>query len=432
MHARAVTAALLMLALPVQAQEFFTLKGHGGPIMDIAVAPAGTIATASFDYSVGTWSGVEPTWHEGHRAAANAVAWLDESRLLSAGDDFAAILWDLADGSGKRFEGHQGKITDIAVAPDGMSFATASWDGTIGIWPVGGGQPVFLQGHTSGVNAVAFTAEGNLLYSASTDGTIRVWDLAEQRELKQLVRHGFGINRMILNEDDGWIVYGAVDGVTRLVDLEGSELADYTLERRPILAMAYHAPSSLLAVGDGEGFIMVVDAGSGRIVRDFRATARGPIWALAFSPNGQNIHAGGLDDVMYSWPVEALDTVEQMASGTRSFLRDPETMSNGERQFMRKCSVCHTLTEDSARRAGPTLRGIFGRRAGSLPGYSYSATLDGSDIVWSPETINALFDEGPDHYIPGSKMPMQRIAKADDRRDLIDYLRKATQSGDTE
>ena len=104
MRTRAVTVALLMLSLPAQAQEFFTLKGHGGPIMDIAVAPSGTIATASFDYSVGTWNGAEPSWHEGHCAAANAVAWLDEQHLLSAGDDFAAILWDLVTGTSQRFD----------------------------------------------------------------------------------------------------------------------------------------------------------------------------------------------------------------------------------------------------------------------------------------------------------------------------------------
>lgn len=432
MRTRAVTVALLMLSLPAQAQEFFTLKGHGGPIMDIAVAPSGTIATASFDYSVGTWNGAEPSWHEGHRAAANAVAWLDDQHLLSAGDDFAAILWDLVTGTSQRFEGHQGKITDIAIAPGGETFATASWDGTIGLWPTAGGEGTFLKGHQQGVNAIAFGDGGRLLYSASSDGTIRLWDVATGQELRQIVQHGFGVNRLILDEDGGRIAYGAVDGVTRIVDPEGKEIADYTLERRPILAMAYHAPSSLLAVGDGEGYIMVIDLNAKRIVRDFRATARGPIWALAFSPDGQNIHAGGLDDVMYSWPVDTLDSVEKMAAGTRSFLRDPETMDNGERQFMRKCSICHTLTEDSARRAGPTLRGVFGRRAGSVPGYSYSATLRNSDIVWSPESINALFDEGPDHYIPGSKMPMQRIAEAVDRRDLIDYLRKATQSGDTE
>ena len=61
-----------------------------------------------------------------------------------------------------------------------------------------------------------------------------------------------------------------------------------------------------------------------------------------------------------------------------------------------------------------------------MPGYPYSDILDGSDIVWTEETIDALFDSGPDHYIPGSKMPMQRITAGQDRQDLIDYLREAT------
>lgn len=79
----------------------------------------------------------------------------------------------------------------------------------------------------------------------------------------------------------------------------------------------------------------------------------------------------------------------------------------------------------------PTTRGAdttwhFGRKAGTLPEYLYSDTLQDSDIIWDDETINALFDQGPDHYIPGSKMPMQRIAGAHDRNDLIAFLRRAT------
>ena len=89
--------------------------------------------------------------------------------------------------------------------------------------------------------------------------------------------------------------------------------------------------------------------------------------------------------------------------------------------------MCHTLTPSSARRAGPTLHNLFGRRAGTVEDYKYSATLTGSDIVWTEETVNALFDEGPDHYIPGTKMPMQRITGANDRADLIAYLKSATQ-----
>ena len=101
-------------------------------------------------------------------------------------------------------------------------------------------------------------------------------------------------------------------------------------------------------------------------------------------------------------------------------------MSNGERQFQRKCSICHTLTEDGGRRAGPSLMGVFGRRAGTLDGYAYSDALIGSDLTWSEETLDKLFDLGPAHYTPGSKMPMQRIVRAADRGDLIAYLKDVT------
>lgn len=416
---RGLLLAFLIAPLPLSAGEFFTLKGHGGPIMDIAAAPDGRIATASFDNSVGLWTGDAPDWLEGHEAAVNTVVF-NGTAIYSAGDDFTLRRWP----DGKVIGQHKGKI--VSVAATDTHVATASWDGTIGIWP-SDGSPSRLLGPTgSGVNAVAFSTDGRHLYSTGVDGTLRIWDVETGDETRRLVQHGFGINELVLNEADGWLAYGAVDGVTRVLDLATGEERDFTLERRPILALALSPDRDLLAVGDGEGYIMVIDTQKWRIARDFRATLRGPVWALAFSPDGENIHAGGIDDAMYSWPVASLNEHGQMATGERSFLQDPDEMSNGERQFARKCSICHALTPDGKRRAGPTLHAIFGRPAGSLPGYLYSETLQNADFVWDADSINALFDLGPDHYIPGSKMPMQRITQAQDRADLITFLRGAT------
>ena len=153
---------------------------------------------------------------------------------------------------------------------------------------------------------------------------------------------------------------------------------------------------------------------------------RGPIWALAFSADGGSILAGGIENIVYSWPLDQIADLGPMADSKPKFLKDPDKMENGERQFARKCSICHSLDAGGGRKAGPTLSGLFGRRAGALGGYSYSKTLSDSDIVWNEKTIDQLFDLGPDHYIPGSKMPMQRIAQQRDRNDLIDYLRRAT------
>lgn len=416
---RALLAIAVLCAAPVQAQEFFTLQGHGGPIMDIDVSPSGQIATASFDNSVGLWEGETPTWQEGHRAAVNVVAFWGDM-VLSAGDDNTVRTWPGGDVLGE----HTAKVVELAT--NGVYAASASWDARIGLWTKDG-EGVFLTGHKQGVNAVVFSEDGKTLYSASVDGTIRVWDVDTAQEKQVLANHGFGINSLVLNEVDGWLAYGASDGGTRLINPETAEqIADFTLDRRPILSMAYDPKAGNLAVGDGHGFIMVIDTGEMKITRDFRAAAQGPIWALAFSPDGQNIHAGGIEDIVYSWPLATLTEHGQMSAETRSFLEDPETLPNGERQFKRKCSICHTVTEGSARKAGPSLYQLFGRRAGTVPDYAYSDILEGSEIVWSAETINGLFDEGPDHYIPGTKMPMQRITEQQDRDDLIEYLRVAT------
>ncbi|MGI9394535.1 MAG: WD40 repeat domain-containing protein, partial [Boseongicola sp.] len=330
---------LAIAAAPATAGDFFTLKGHGGPIMGVASNGA-HIATASFDNSVGIWAESRPVWLEGHRAAVNAVEFIGKDYAVSAGDDFALILWNLGTGDGTRLVGHQGQVKSLAISPDGALIASASWDGSIGLWPVDGGDPEFLKGHTSGVSDVVFSQDGLYLYSASFDGTIRLWDIAAGQQREQLVKHGFAVNVLVRDPASNWIAYGAVDGATRIIALDSGEpIADFTLERRPILAMATDSNGDLLAVGDGQGFIMVIDTTAWRIARDFRATLEGPIWALAFSGDGENIHAGGLEDAMYSWPVATLDSYAPMATDNRSFLEDPLALSNGERQFKRKCSI---------------------------------------------------------------------------------------------
>ncbi|WP_422031102.1 c-type cytochrome [Roseovarius sp.] len=413
-------AALLATLSPAEAQDFTTLKGHGGPVMGLATAPDGRVATASFDNSVGLWTGRSPEWLEGHDAAVNAVTF-GAGTLVSGADDFTVRLWS----DTPRILGtHKGKVTGLDIAEG--TVASASWDGTIGLWPLDGGDARTLTA-PAGVNAVAFDSPSSL-YAGTTDGLLLRYDLETDAPPIQVARHGFGVNEVIATPD--WVAYGAVDGGTRILDAEGSEIADFTLERRPILSMAYHAETHQLAVGDGHGYIMILDTAQWSIARDFRATREGPVWALAFSPDGTTIWAGGLDDVAYGWPVALLDEFDPGITGERSFLRDADTMPNGERQFMRKCSICHAVTPGPSRKAGPTLHNVFGRPAGTVPGYPYSETLSESDIIWNETTIDALFDEGPDHYIPGSKMPMQVIAGPSDRADLIAWLKTASKEGE--
>jgi cytochrome c len=92
----------------------------------------------------------------------------------------------------------------------------------------------------------------------------------------------------------------------------------------------------------------------------------------------------------------------------------------------RACIACHALKPDDRERAGPNLHGLFGRRIASLPGYDFSAPLKQLDIVWTPETVAKLFEIGPSAYTPGTKMPEQRIGRAEDREALVKFLERAT------
>ncbi len=423
---------LSFLAGPLGAEEFRTFPGHGGPVMSVAVDAAGkTLLTASFDNSAGLWTlpGGAPRWLEGHAAAVNTAIFLPGGRAATGSDDFTVILWDLASGTALRtLEGHKGKVFGLAATADGARLASASWDGSVRIWDTGTGQSLAeLTEHDGPVNAVAWSADASRLYTASHDGTLLEWDTLDWRPLRRLAAHGFGINVIALDETAGWIAYGALDGGTRVLDLAtGAVLADLTADRRPILALARSPDGGRIAVGDGQGYIMVVETGTWRIEYDFHAALHGPIWALAFTRSGAGIVAGGIADEAYLWPLGAGEDAPRMAEIERRFHVDPGEVSNGERQFMRKCSICHTLRGDGRRRAGPPLEGLFGRKAGSVPGYPYSDAVRASGLVWTAETIDALFDLGPEHYIPGTKMPMQRIARPEDRADLIAFLKRET------
>lgn len=89
------------------------------------------------------------------------------------------------------------------------------------------------------------------------------------------------------------------------------------------------------------------------------------------------------------------------------------------KRLYESCMGCHSLDENDI---GPKHRGVVGRRAGSVPGYAYSAVLRSSGIVWTPENLNRWLTD-PQKMVPGAKM-FFRVGKAQDRADIIAYLRQ--------
>lgn len=88
-----------------------------------------------------------------------------------------------------------------------------------------------------------------------------------------------------------------------------------------------------------------------------------------------------------------------------------------------RCAACHALAID---RTGPRHCGLIGRRAGSVPGFDYSPAMRKAKIVWTEASLDR-FLEAPLATIPGTAMGYDGIKDAQQRRDLIAYLREAGQ-----
>jgi cytochrome c len=93
----------------------------------------------------------------------------------------------------------------------------------------------------------------------------------------------------------------------------------------------------------------------------------------------------------------------------------------GKDVFEKRCTGCHGMEQD---REGPRLRGVFGRSAGSVPGYDYSQALQRAHIVWNDETLDKWLTD-PDALVPGNNMEFH-VARPQERRDLIRFLRDST------
>jgi cytochrome c len=114
-----------------------------------------------------------------------------------------------------------------------------------------------------------------------------------------------------------------------------------------------------------------------------------------------------------------------MGSGMMGTLTPPEPGANGESIFRSQCAQCHLLTAGSSGRLGPSLHGLFGRKAGTALGYSYSTPMRDSGVVWNDTTLDQYIAD-PQSYIPGNTMPFPGIADKSGRQRLVAYLKEAT------
>lgn len=177
----------------------------------------------------------------------------------------------------KRWQGHQDAVYSVAVSPDGITIATASYDRGVKLWDLEtGSERAALKDHTGAVYSVAFSPDGQLLATASADFSVKIWDVATGERLYTL-----------------------------------SDALDY------VYAVAFHPSGHQIASAGADKRIRIwnIAHDSGTLIESSFAH-EGAIIGLSYSPDGKRIYSSGQDRQVKVW--HSVSLREQNSFGEQS------------------------------------------------------------------------------------------------------------------
>jgi cytochrome c len=119
--------------------------------------------------------------------------------------------------------------------------------------------------------------------------------------------------------------------------------------------------------------------------------------------------------------VQTLSMLGKSAGRSEATLAGAGDAARGKAVFEKRCIGCHAM-ETNTGREGPKLAGVFGRKAGSVAGFAYSAGLKNSGLTWTDATLEKWLSD-PDLMVQDNNMSLS-VPKAEERRDLIAYLKQ--------
>jgi cytochrome c len=104
-----------------------------------------------------------------------------------------------------------------------------------------------------------------------------------------------------------------------------------------------------------------------------------------------------------------------------ALIQSPANAADAEhgKQVFQSCAACHTDRPDAI---GPSLKGVFGRKAAAVEDFRYSNPMKRATFVWDEANLRAYISD-PQAKVPGNRMPFGGLHDAADLDDVIAYLK---------
>jgi WD40 repeat protein len=288
------------------------------PVTSLAFAPDGkalAVASSKEVLVVDPADGTVRRRLGGFPDQVTAVAFRPDGKQLSgaggqAGRRGEVRIWDAATwAEAKVLRGHDDTVLALAWRPNSGQLATSSLDKLILIWDVDSGQVVrTIKNHADIVAALAYSADGKRLASGSADKTAKVFDAETGLQEAGLSSHSDAVLQVAFSHDG---LYLATAGNDRNIHLW--KLGQYNNPERgfghtgPVYALAWTPDSKAVFAGaGGRPPVLSYRREDGQRLVDLKDDTMPTDWvyALAISPDGRTLAAGGWDGAVTLWDLK--------------------------------------------------------------------------------------------------------------------------------
>ena len=229
--------------------------------------------SASFDprdgsrIVIGDDNGRVTVWAPGQNAPAlvieahgdwvsSAVFSPDGSKILSAGYDGTAIVWDAENGNQLLvLDSQDGAVVeDAQFSDDGSRIVTSSRNNTAQIWDSSSGEKLTqLIGHTDFVLTAIFSHDGNYVYTGGYDNTIKKWDAKTGALLQTMTGHTGRVDDLDISPDDTLLVSGSADTTVKVWELKtGKEIFSYQGNNEDTNSVAFNTDGSRILTASSD------------------------------------------------------------------------------------------------------------------------------------------------------------------------------------
>ncbi|MEM7114813.1 MAG: BTAD domain-containing putative transcriptional regulator [Chloroflexota bacterium] len=279
-----------------------SLLGHTAPIWEADFSPDGKkIVTAGIDRTARLWNldGETLAILEGHADEVFTARFSpDGQRIVTASRDGTVRLWDSDGNLIRLLQGHTAEVVGAVFSPDGEYVITASLDNTARLWAMRSALLHDMEGHTGEVEALAYHPDGEGLVTGGRDGMMGVWGM-DGTAVTTLASEQQTVWQVAYSPDGSkWVTTGR-DGTAKLWQGDGELLATLEGHERDIRGVVFSPDGTLLVTSSDDGTARLWDEG-GNLVTILEGHL-GSVLVAAFSPDGEHLVTAGRDGKPRLW-----------------------------------------------------------------------------------------------------------------------------------